>query len=565
MKWRGGNLSLLLFLILSLFILVGKGWSQNVQLPHAQFEGFMATYLNGLDYDLEFIDMYITGVTLSNGSQPGSDPVIDAMVKITTKRNPIGVPGTNFDNATITISKGLTTYFSATLKNINFTPGGAQWFLNPGLNVNDPDTLNLTNIILNPSGSAYIQDLATQLGTGNIAGMQMTLDVFDGSITQDSYAFVQGLFDGVQAVVPNAPPVADAGLTTTNTQCLSTSCTITLNGSQSTDPDGVADIVSYQWFRNNVLIASGAIVNVSLPLGMHNITLRVTDHAGAYSESTITVVIDPAELSFIDIDTAHVKHNGLVKITGKVALPAGISYLNINSVGHASIGISSLGNVINQSVDFTESGNKSKWKYDANPLFGIENFDIDWSGAKFSYTDPMHSLIMKTHHIGAFETSLQIQSCAAVTIVINGVTVNIDKSNIDRNKRATCSHASAKFDRDNDGEDDDRDDDHGDNDDDDGRCTTNVKLPFALSPEMVITITYGTVTDSISVADYYKAAVGKFTLTGRFNTTGINFSALNPNLSLTVALGDQGFSGTLVIDQATWTKIRSNQWVYDPN
>ncbi len=560
----------LMLVLTSIFILAGNGWSQQVGRPHAIFEGLMVTYLNGSDYglpyDLEFMETVITGVVLQDGSSP-IDPIIDASVQITTTRNPLGVPGTAFNNAEIVITKSGITYLSATLTDINFTPCGIQWCLNPNLDVNTPETLNLTNILLNENGSAYIHDLAVQLGSNNLAGLQIIIDVLDGDITQDSFSLIQGLFDGVPAVVPNAPPVADAGLTTTNTQCLATSCPITLNGSQSTDPDGIADIVSYQWFENNALIASGVTAPVTLTLGMHEITLKVTDSAGNTDDVIITVVIDPKELSFIDIDTAHVKHNGLVKITGKLALPAGISYLNINSVGRASIGISSLGNVIDENVDFAEFGNGSKWKYEANPLLGIENFKIDWSGAKFSYLDSTYNLRMKTHHIGESDTSLQIQSCAAVTIVINGVTVNIDRSNIDRNKRATCSNASAKMDRDNDGEDDDRDDDHGDKDDDDhnSNCTTNVTLPFALSPEMAITITHDTVTESIYVADYYTAAVGKYKLTGRFDATGIDFSILNPNLSLTVALGDQGFSGTLVIDQATWTKIRSNQWVYDPN
>jgi hypothetical protein len=566
MKILKQRLILSVFIVLSLFVLVGNGWSQQVGRPHALFEGFMATYLHGSDYglpyDLQFFDTVITGVVLNDGSTPGNDPIIWSTVEITTTRNPVGVPGTSFNNATITITDGITTYLSATLTNINFIAYGSQWYLNPDLDINHPETLNLTNILLNPNGSAYIQELATALGSNTIAGMQITLDVFDGDITGDSNSFIQGLFDGVPAVVPNAPPVADAGATTSNTTCLATTCQITLNGSQSTDPDGTSDIVSYKWFRNNVQIATGATVNVSLPLGTHDITLKVTDSAGNTDEATITVVIDPAELSFIDVDKARLKNNGLVDIKGRIALPAGISYLGINSVGHATIGISSLGNVIDQSVDFTELNNKSKWKYDANPLYGIEDFKIDWSGAKFNYEAPLYNLKMKTLIIGASETSLQIQSCAAVTIVINGVTVNIDRSNIDRNKRATCSHASAKFDRDNDGEDDDRDDDQGDSDDDDGKCTTNIKLPFALTPDMTITIIHGTTTESISVADYYKAAVGKFTLTGRFNPNGINFN-LVPNLTLTVALGDQGFSGTVVIDNSTWTRKQSKQCDYD--
>jgi len=539
------------------------------------------TYLeNSSGDDLVFLLTTVTSVVYSDGNLGASDSIIGATVTLTgAKRDPVGTPGTTFTPATISISNGTTTYFTATLmntvtNNIEFELIDGLWRLNPYLDVNNLPTLNLENILLNPGPipSDYILDLQAKLGGGSIAGMTMTLNVFSGDITTDSFSEIfEGIIDGVPAVVPNTPPTADAGATTSSSTCLANTCVVTLNGSQSTDADSTPgtndDIVTFEWFEYDVLIATGEIAPVSLSLGMHDITLKVTDSAGDTDEATITIVIDPAELSFIDINTAYVKHNGLVKITGKVALPAGVSYLDINSVGSAAIGISSLGNVIDESVDFTEFRNGSKWKYNGDPLFGIERFKIDWSGARFSYQDPLYNLKMKTLHIGESETSLQIKSCAAVTIDINGVTVDIDRTRTDRSNRVTCSHASARLDRDNDGEDDDRDDDHGDKDDDDhnSNCTTNVTLPFALSPEMVISITHGTVTDTISVADYYTAAVGKYTITGRFDATGIDFSSLDPNLSLTVALGDEGFYGTVVIDQSTWTKIRSNQWKYDPH
>ena len=557
------KLILSVFVVLSLVILTGNGWSQQIGLPHAFFDGLVETYLdNGANDDLVFLYTSIFSITYADGTSGSNDSILWSTVTITgSKRNPLATPGTTFTPATLTVSDGTTIYLSATLKNIEFVPIGGLWRLNPDLDINNPPTLNLDNLVLNPGPipSRYIQDLQAALGSQTIAGMTMTLDILAGDITGDSQSVIfEGLIDGVPLVAPNAPPKADAGATTTNTTCLTTTCSITLNGSQSTDPDGVADIVSYQWFKNNVLIASGAIVNVSLPLGMHDITLKVTDSAGNTDEVTIIIVIDPTELSYIEIESAHVKDNGLINIKGRLALPAGISYLNVNSVGHATIGVSTLGNVINQSVDFTESSNRNKWQYDANPVFGIDNFKIDWKGSKFSYQDPLYNLSLKTLHIGEAETSLKIKSCAPVTIVINGVTVTIDEQH-----KGTCSNASSKVDRDNDGEDDDEDDDLGDNYD--GDCKTNVTLPFALTPDMVIEITHGTVTDSVSVADHYIAAVGKFKLSGKFNATGISFSSLVPNLTLTVALGDQGFSGTLVINQVAWTKIKPKQWVYDPN
>ncbi|MEW6599862.1 MAG: hypothetical protein AB1499_02740 [Nitrospirota bacterium] len=297
MKGLKGKLLIGLLLVLSLLIVSG-GWAQNVQLPHAQFEGFMATYLNGadygLDYDLEFLDMYITGITLSAGSQPVSDPIIDAMVQITTKRNPSGVPGTTFDNATITITKGSITFLSATLNNIAFTTDGVQWFLNPGLNVNNPETLNLTNIVLSANGSAYIQNLEAQLGTGNIAGMQMTLDVFDGDISQDSFAYVQGLFDGVPA---NTPPVANAGedITIPSSQVAST----TVQGTVTDSDD--AYTLTCRWTEGAVVLLDWTPVGINgecplaisattLGIGAHTLTLEANDGETTSSDDMILTI-----------------------------------------------------------------------------------------------------------------------------------------------------------------------------------------------------------------------------------------------------------------------------------
>lgn len=597
MKSLRRSLVVALILVLAIFSFIDYANAQQDLFPWVRFNGGFQTtagigtgsfVLNGIVNEMDYENGEVWTANV-----PGIETIKGAKIEFNgaTRTGDYSFNGDPIDPTDVTLTiktpDGTHTYMVATLTDVTFECGTASpviCWLNEGLDANIPETLNLTDIILStndgPTGpgsgpypSRYIDELRAYLAASNVSGLKMSLlvppvSIFDFT-ANSSGPITYGLIDGLQSL--NTPPVADAGATTTNTTCLSTSCTITLNGTSSSDIDSTPgtndDIVSFEWIENGVTIATGSIANVNLPLGWHDITLKVTDSAGATDEVTITVVIDPAELSFIDIDTVHVKHNGLVKITGRLALPAGVSYLGINSVGQAIIGISSLGNVIDEVVDFTEFSNRSKWKYDANPVFGIERFKIDWSGARFNYHDPLYDLKIKSLLIGESETSLQIKSCAAVTIDINGVTVDIDRTRIDRSKRVTCSHASARMDRDNDGEDDDRDDDHGDKDDDDhnSNCTTNVTLPFALSPDMVITITHGTVTQSISVADYYTAAVGKYTLTGRFDATGIDFSALDPNLSLTVALGDEGFSGTLVIDQATWTKIRSSQWVYDPN
>lgn len=482
--------------------------------------------------------------------------------------------GNGVDPVTLTIktADGVHTFLEATLTDVTFQCGTASpvtCWLNEGLDANNPATLNLVNINLStndgPSGpgsgpypSRYIDELRAYLAASNVSGMKMSVLVPPVSIfnftTNSSGPITYGLIDGLQSL--NAPPVADAGATTSQSTCLSTSCVITLDGSQSTDPDGIADIVSYEWFENSVLIATGVTAPVTLSLGMHDITLRVTDMAGESSEATITVVIDPAELSFIEIDKAHVKDKGKIKIYGRLALPAGLSQFDVNSVGSATVRLSDpLITVISESVDFIERANGNKWAYESSAVTGLNSFKIDWSGAKFSYQNG--PLSIKTRHIGEDKTSLEITSCSPVSVDINGTVVTIDENDV-----VTSSSPGTKIDGDDDGDSDDEDDDHGNTTDDDGDCTARVKLPFALTSDMVINIS-GSVTDSITVGGYMTAAVGKFVIEGKFDGSAINFSSLVPNLQLTVTLGNEGFNGTLVIDQATWTKITSKGWKYN--
>ena len=115
----------------------------------------------------------------------------------------------------------------------------------------------------------FVTGDVTGIGTGNI---------------------VDGLLDGVTYLAPsNNPPVADAGATTSSITCLATSCSINLDGTQSSDIDSTAgtndDIVSFEWFEDtngdgtldpSELLVAGETATVSLALGMHYISLRCT-------------------------------------------------------------------------------------------------------------------------------------------------------------------------------------------------------------------------------------------------------------------------------------------------
>ena len=65
---------------------------------------------------------------------------------------------------------------------------------------------------------------------------------------------------------------------------------ITLDGSNSFDPNGT--IVKYEWSENNQTLGVGAYYGTdSLPLGIHTITLKVTDDENNTATDSINVIV----------------------------------------------------------------------------------------------------------------------------------------------------------------------------------------------------------------------------------------------------------------------------------
>jgi hypothetical protein len=90
----------------------------------------------------------------------------------------------------------------------------------------------------------------------------------------------------------NRPPNANAGADQNNVECTSHhGAVVRLDGSGSSDPDGPGDIDTYQWYENGTLIATGVQADVTLGLGSHTITLRVTDKHGAFDEDDVVITV----------------------------------------------------------------------------------------------------------------------------------------------------------------------------------------------------------------------------------------------------------------------------------
>lgn len=183
-----------------------------------------------------------------------------------------------------------------------------SWLLNGWLFEPEPSPLWA------PGDDAYTQSNGTSFSTPLVAGyIGLILSANRGAtlgqireIVRSSALDVhlpgydpQTGFGRMRMVVPtnlepgiNQPPIADAGPDQTlSDRGKPNEERVTLDGSASSDPDGF--IASYQWFEGMQPIGSGARVTVTLPVGSHVITLRVTDNDGATSEDGITVDVEP--------------------------------------------------------------------------------------------------------------------------------------------------------------------------------------------------------------------------------------------------------------------------------
>ena len=140
---------------------------------------------------------------------------------------------------------------------------------------------------------------AASLGTG--VTLQQTFDTGEHTITlrvTDTAGNTDE--DTVIITVTNEPPVADAGVDQTLTQTSASGANVTLNGSGSTDPNSTNspandnDIVSYIWTESGSTIATGKTPDVTLPVGVHTITLTVTDTANATATDDVVITVNNA-------------------------------------------------------------------------------------------------------------------------------------------------------------------------------------------------------------------------------------------------------------------------------
>jgi serine protease len=146
-----------------------------------------------------------------------------------------------------------------------------------------------------PLVSGYVGLLLSQNPGATLAQVRQALRAHAVDVLSPGYDAQSG-FGRLRMVVstltpqPNAPPVADAGADrTVYVKGKAAAATVTLDASGSYDPDGA--LIAYEWFEDGALVATGRTASVSLGLGTHALTLRVTDDDQASSEDQVTVQV----------------------------------------------------------------------------------------------------------------------------------------------------------------------------------------------------------------------------------------------------------------------------------
>ena len=224
----------------------------------------------------------------------GADAVRDALIAA-------GTPQSDPDGYT-----GDPDGYAEPLLNVGDTAPGPQApraNAGPDVTVSDGDGSGAETVSLDGSGSSdsdgtivsYAWDIDGD-GNANFTEASFSESFAVGShtvtLTVTDNDGLTGTDEVVVTVNPNQAPATDAGPDQTVGDADGDgSEDVTLDGSASSDADGT--IVSYDWDidGNGTTDATGPNPVVAFVLGVHTVTLRVTDNAGAASSDSVVITI----------------------------------------------------------------------------------------------------------------------------------------------------------------------------------------------------------------------------------------------------------------------------------
>jgi len=193
--------------------------------------------------------------------------------------------------------------------------------------VNDaPDAVNDSAIVAEDSGANAIDVLANDSFTpdaGETLSISATTNGAHGTVAitgggtgltytpnanyfgPDSFTYTISDGNGgmdtatvnITVTAVNDGPVANAG----PDQTVFCTGAVTLDGTASSDIDDASNTLTYVWTEGANVIATGAHPTVVLPVGVHTITLTVTDPHSASSQDTVTITVVDNSLPIITL------------------------------------------------------------------------------------------------------------------------------------------------------------------------------------------------------------------------------------------------------------------------
>ncbi len=169
----------------------------------------------------------------------------------------------------------------------------------PDKTVSDADGTGSEAVILDGSTSYDPDGIITSyewkegnltLGTTAVLASSFSIGTHTISLTVTDNNNSQSSDTAIVTVNANQPPIANAGADQTAMDSDGNGFeTFLLNGSASSDPDGT--IVSYEWQEGAAVLGNGAMIAFNFTVGIHNVTLRVTDDSGASSTDMATITV----------------------------------------------------------------------------------------------------------------------------------------------------------------------------------------------------------------------------------------------------------------------------------
>jgi hypothetical protein len=190
-------------------------------------------------------------------------------------------------------------------------PGGTSVTLN-GSASTDPDGDALTFVWT--EGSTVVGNSAVVSLTASIGTHTYTLTVTDaGGLSSSAVTHV---------TITARPPVANAGPDQTLPVAGPNGTPVTLNGSQSSDPNGYA--LTFVWTQGGAVVGRSAVLPLTLNVGAYTFTLTVTDTAGLSSSAVthVTITARPPVASVVADPTLECAGPGgtLVKLDGSASI-----------------------------------------------------------------------------------------------------------------------------------------------------------------------------------------------------------------------------------------------------